>query len=229
MVHVCCVPGCSTRSDRETHLSYFGLPLRDKKLLKLWIHRIGRTNLPVNGSTKVCSCHFQNATGRRLRPDESPSVNLPKPSTPGASRRPPRARSLLPQCKTTAAVPMKDASPTSKDVAVNTEVLGHSWDVKVIALVERVSNLEEQLEETKKDIDKQKFRLQNIADDDSKICFYTGFPSYKSLVTCFEFLGPAAHQLSYTSKSSETPGKICRPRSLVPLNFSLFWFVFDWD
>ena len=43
MVHVCCVPGCSNRSDREHHLSFFGLPLKKKKpVLKQWIHRIGR-------------------------------------------------------------------------------------------------------------------------------------------------------------------------------------------
>ena len=74
MVHFCAVPGCSNRSDRETHLSYhrLTLPLKNK-VLKEWIHKI-RTNLP---STRVCSEHFVRSTGRMLRVDEVPSEKLP--------------------------------------------------------------------------------------------------------------------------------------------------------
>ncbi len=60
-------------------------------------------------------------------------------------------------------------------------------------MTQKVYNLEHQLEQAKKDLDKQKFRLRNIASDDRKVCFDTSFPSYKSLMACFEFLGPAAH------------------------------------
>ena len=81
MVHVCCVPCCSSRSDRERNLSYFGLPFQDKKLLKQWIHRIGRANLPLNRSTRICSRHFIKAEGRKLCQDEVPSENLPVLST----------------------------------------------------------------------------------------------------------------------------------------------------
>ena len=77
MVHVCCVPGCSSRSNREINLSYYRLPLQNKKLLKQWIHKIGRSNLPLNCSTRVCSRHFINAKGRKLRKDEVPSERLP--------------------------------------------------------------------------------------------------------------------------------------------------------
>ena len=214
MVHVCCVPGCSTRSDREKHISYFGLPLRKKSLLKQWIHRIGRANLPINRSTKVCSLHFKNAAGRKLHPDEAPSEKLPKPVAPGSSRPPPRVRKLLPQCKRARAT--DDPRVDTCEVAVNTEMLGESLDTEVIALNERVCILEKQVEKAMKDIDNQKFRLCNIVDDNSKICFYTGFPSYKSLLACFDFLGPAAHQLLYSSKSNEKL-KNCQPRSLPPL------------
>ena len=77
MVHACCVPECSSRSDREVHLYYFGLPLGKKLLLKRWIHKIGCSNLPLNCSTRVCSCHFVNAKGRKLRKDEILSEHLP--------------------------------------------------------------------------------------------------------------------------------------------------------
>ena len=80
MVHVCVVPGCSNCSDRETRLSYFHFPLKNKRLLKIWIHQIRRKNLPLrlNGNSRVCIDHFVNASQRLLRVDEYPTVKLPK-------------------------------------------------------------------------------------------------------------------------------------------------------
>ncbi len=49
--------------------------------------------------------------------------------------------------------------------------------------------------------ERQKFCLANISHDDSKICFYTGFPSYLALKACYSFLGPAITSLSYSSKT----------------------------
>ena len=100
MVHVCCMPRCSSRSNREVNLSYYRLPLMNKKLLKQWIHKIGRTNLPLNRSTRVCSRHFVNAKGRKLRKDEVPSEKLPilpTSATPLQKRKPPKEREALPQ------------------------------------------------------------------------------------------------------------------------------------
>ena len=72
MVHFCCVPGCSSDSMKKPSLSFHRLPLNNKKQLKVWIHKIGRKNLPVNSNTRVCSKHFVNSAGRRLRKDEFP-------------------------------------------------------------------------------------------------------------------------------------------------------------
>ena len=41
------------------------------------MHKIGRKNLSVNNSTHVCSRHFVGSKGRKLRPDEYPTLNLP--------------------------------------------------------------------------------------------------------------------------------------------------------
>ena len=82
MVQFCCVPGCSNRSNRETHLSFH---------LKKWIYTIGRINFPLLEITPVYSEHFENSRGRLLRWDEVPSLKLPLlPTrvTESASRRP---------------------------------------------------------------------------------------------------------------------------------------------
>ena len=52
--------------------------------------------------------------------------------------------------------------------------------------------------------------------------FYTGFPSFLHLLTCFHFLGPAVTVLSYDpDKSVEDPTKVCgvgHPHIFTPLN-----------
>ena len=65
---------CCTWSDsiRKPKLSFHRLPLMKKKLLKVWVHKIGRKNLPLNNNTRVCSEDFVNAAKRSLRPDEYP-------------------------------------------------------------------------------------------------------------------------------------------------------------
>lgn len=76
-VYFCCVPGCSNRSDKQSHLSFFRLPLNNKSVLKQWIHLIGRKNLLINPNTRVCSEHFEQASNRLLRVNEVPSLRLP--------------------------------------------------------------------------------------------------------------------------------------------------------
>ena len=63
MVHFCAVPGCSNRYGKDTLVSFYALPLKNKRLLKIWIHKIGRKDLPINSSTRICSDHFVNAAG----------------------------------------------------------------------------------------------------------------------------------------------------------------------
>ena len=82
MVHVCVVPGCSNRSDREKNLSFHYLPLKNKTLLRTWIHTIGRKKLPLDNNSRICSAHFVSSTGRYLRSDEYPTLNLPVLTTP---------------------------------------------------------------------------------------------------------------------------------------------------
>ena len=61
MPSFCCVPECSKRSEHDKDVSYHCLPLNNKKLLKIWIHKIGRKNLSLTPSTQVRSRDFVNS------------------------------------------------------------------------------------------------------------------------------------------------------------------------
>ena len=81
MVITCVVPGRGSRSDRDHRLSFHLLPLKNKILLKKWLHQIGRKNVPLNNNSRVCSKHFKQLHKRTLRGDEFPTENLPVTNT----------------------------------------------------------------------------------------------------------------------------------------------------
>lgn len=62
------------------------------------------------------------------------------------------------------------------------------------------------------------FSVEQIKDDDQAIKFYTGFVTFAHLIACFYFLGPAATNLCYGVRKSNTPVTGGRSRSLSPLN-----------
>lgn len=154
MVNTCAVPGCSSRSDRETHLSFHALPLTNKSLLKRWIHQIGRTNLPINSSTRVCSRHFRNSRGRKLRRDEYPTENLPQLAT-RVSTPTPRRPLIRRQTLRTAAddkhenVEEQQECLETRDAGVNTD----ANDEEMSKLTARVAELEKEVSILRRDSD----------------------------------------------------------------------------
>ena len=194
MVHVCCMPNCTSRSDREVNLSYYGLSLLNKRLLKQWVHKIGCSNLPLNQNTKVCSCHFVNAKGRKLRKNEAPSENLPVLSiseTPTVRRKPPREQRPPPQphhrdldCEKVILDEDKvSEEPGSTEKAVNTDL--KAMDLE--ELKKKIAMLENQVETLTKECNGI---LANVSHNDKMVIFYTGFLSFASLKACFKFLTP---------------------------------------
>ena len=87
----------------------------------------------------------------------------------------------------------------------------------------KVLNLEKKLEEAENKLEEAKFTLSNIKDDDSKVAFYTGFPSFSTLKAFFNFLGPAVDSLKYSKRQEEADvlsgaeNKCHRQRTLPPL------------
>ena len=212
MVRFCCVPNCSNRSDRESHLSYFGLPLKNKALLKQWVHVIRWKNLPLTRNAKICSKHFNNACGRCLYSDEVPSRLLPT-QTVVSTRRQPRRRTTP-----SSEVATVETEEESKEVSTQTDVSS-----ELLSMKEKIAELEEKVESQTVKMERQLFRLSAIQDDNAKVAFYTGFSSYACLQAFYQFLGPAASCLIYSKKQEEHlvqkggESKMFRPRSLPPI------------
>ena len=222
MVNTCVVPGCNSRSDRDTNLSFHALPLSNKVLLKHWIHQIGWKNLPINTSSRVCNRHFVNSYFRVLSSDEYPTENLSQLPTKVSIPTPWRPLVRRSTVGSNTAGIEEAAGSCKVDVGVNTDDV---VDSEVAKLRERVAKLEEakllQIEVAvlqKKD--DMKMRLATISGDDAKILFHTGFPSYEHLMVCFNFLRPAVAALEYrdSTKFPDDRSNKGGPRSLSPID-----------
>ena len=172
----------------------------------MWIHKIGRKNLPVNSNTRVCSKHFVDSAGRRLRKDEFPSRNLPILPTlviMPVKRKSPRKRNehvedRFGSDEESEPAPVQDLDC---DQCCSTELT----IAEIKRMEEQIEEMKEQLSELKHENAALKFSLTNIADNDKKVSFYTGFPTHAALMACFKFLGPGVNQLIYwNSKLDDT-------------------------
>ena len=193
---------------------------------------IRRTNLPLNRHTRVCSRHFHNAEGRRLFPDEVPSLLLPTSSIDSRviRRKPPKDRTSFISQEDVAesTVPSDhEDSDAGDDIDIDDEVeeteeslstqtnLSMEEMESLVSVRERVTVLENRLE-------KAQFRLSNMINDDSKVTFYTGFPSFATLNAFYIFLGPAVDNLKYSKQQDQidvvsgVEKKRLRPRALPP-------------
>ena len=200
MVNTCVVPGCESRSDRDHHLSFHLLPLKNIPLLKKWLHQIGRKNVPLNKNSRVCSRHFKNSRLCKLHSDEYPTENLPRLATRATTstpRTPLVRRQLVEDERDDDDTGDNDRvePPPTQDVGVNTVGDEIEWlEAKIHDLEDEIKVLTES--------DRSRFSLESIANDDTKVMFYTGFPSYDHLKICFDFLGPATKQLIYMYRDS---------------------------
>ena len=191
MFHVCCVPGCSTRSNR-VELSFFSLPLKDKKLLKEWIRLIRRTNVPINPHTRICSKHFARISKTRKPPKSQVASSTFRSKTA-------EDRDAL-ENTTTSIDPGNDVDEDPvKHAGIQVDTLSLPLN-EYVMLKEKVAMLEKQV---KHDENLYMFRLSSIEDDDEQVAFYTGFSSYSKLKAVYDFLGPSVEQLKYCKKQDE--------------------------
>ena len=69
--------------------------------------------------------------------------------------------------------------------------------------LEEIADLQTKVISLEKKLEKAKFRLDSIKDDDGKISFYTGFPLFLTLKAFYTFLGPSVENLKYSKKQEE--------------------------
>ena len=109
--------------------------------------------------------------------------------------------------------------PELKEVAVQTE----GDRTFVYALLERIGQLESQNALLRSQLINQTFCIERFSDCDQDIAYYTGFPSYDTLMTFWQYLGEKVDHLNLWRGGRETniTGEVtrgCRKQQLEALS-----------
>ena len=75
-------------------------------------------------------------------------------------------------------------------MAVGTDLV---WEIRILELTTKGDKLDGKLASTRP----RTLEIDNVMKDNSKVQFYTGFPSKENLQICFEFAGSAVNHLQY--------------------------------
>jgi len=193
------------------------------------------SNLPSLNLGKRFASPKKKDTARGIRAQKrallSPSVTPPPPSkslclqTPSSSR----GSSVVGQtpCSTDTEDPMcvSIGEPLLSDSSYGIHELPSEQDdsvhVSEVALKAKIEVLEAEASQSQyyRAVSTSRFfRVEQIANNDDLIRFYTGFNSYSLFLLFFEFLGPAAHQLQYWGDAERKTSRRRKTRVLSPLN-----------
>ena len=127
-------------------------------------------------------------------------------------RRPPTVRTI----------PESPSEDSDEEVSLIAEDSTKSVAIQVSdGSLEVIEMLKGTVVQLKADITASKFCIENISKDEQLIMFYTGFPSYASLKSCYDYLGPTVDNLMYWGSKDKDVGH-GRSRALSSFN-EFFW------
>ena len=210
MVHSCIVPGCSSRSNKVEckGIKFFTLPTTHK-ILEIWLLLIGRKSTEVSFHSRICSKHF---IGGEKTKDSVPEI-FPWQKRP----------TVRDQSTSTCTHPnLSPSDIVNHDHTYCSPVLRQSQvpPTHVTPITESTVSVSSFVVNAQTQTSTSHFCIEEIADNDTAIHFYTGFCDFRTLIICFEFLGKSVHHLKYWGSNSKVSSieKRGTSRSLTPLN-----------
>ena len=211
MVHSCIVPGCANRSNKLEckGIKFYTLP-KAKKLLQTWLSLIGRRLSEISLQSRICSQHFIDGIKNKDPVPQVFSWQKRSATTSTSMSKPTHAhvRILSPTDIVyhdhTCFAQLPDLPPTQLTPLTESSVALSPFTLDVSTQTSS-----------------SHFCIEDIADDDAAVHFYTGFSDYWMLIIiCFEFFGKAVYHLKYWGSKSTVSlmEKRGTSRSLSPLN-----------
>ena len=224
MVHTCVVPGCHNRSNKPSckGLKFYTLPTT-KKVLQVWLALIGRHFSEVSFHSRICSEHFIN--GQKIK-DSIPEIfpwQRQSVITAMTNADPHNVSSKVTSQDTSTPV-LSPVDIVHHDHSYCTPLSSYpaSTHLTPITPTEPSVLLSSSIvhNSTQTSLARFPFRIEDIADNDNIIHFYTGFSNYRRLIMCYEFLGTSVHHLKYWGSKPKASLFENRgtSRALTPLN-----------
>ncbi|PFX25908.1 uncharacterized protein LOC111329738 [Stylophora pistillata] len=146
-----------------------------------------------------------------IKDDAIPSIFAWSVASP--NRKSPRKRNYV--------VEIPSSCPTMDNLATNENNKEDTLDKEIADLRAQVATLLEEsliLQETNKDLIKSfdeqlrnQFGILKFKESDSDVNFFTGFPNYQTLLTCYNFLNPGTNRenIAYVSSVTDEVDFMC--------------------
>ncbi|XP_048747554.2 uncharacterized protein LOC125659816 [Ostrea edulis] len=237
MVKSCCVYKCTNRynsTSKFSGISFFRFP-KDKRQRRAWIKAINRENWAPNDNTWVCSVHFidgwhgydpsdQNyaptlfsykAAVRDVAQVARDSRKLERQQSKEAHEKQ-RDENVQEECHKRLSLYMhsnycdipSDHEPDHGNETTNvmkTKDAGTLCDPDPLS--KENEKLQEELRETKRDLQRERWGVHRIADNDSLTKFYTSLPTFAMFLWLFSYLKDKCERMTYwTGESHTLPG-----------------------
>ncbi len=193
--YTCSVPGCYKNTKKNKEVSFHRFP-KNKQLRDKWINAIKRKKFVPSDHHRVCSSHFEGGKRRNASaiPTIFPLILQPKSRKEPAIRVNVPPKKIIKPTKPMPAKPLEDG--LVEELIIVTKIVGSLQDENA-TLIEALQNQKMEIENLKMRLESHTFCLRRFAGSDEDIRFYTGFPNYKTFMTFYDFLLPAASQLNY--------------------------------
>ena len=157
---------------RDYSHTYHCLPLNSQPLMRVWIHKIGRSNLSLKSNTRVCSDHIVNSRGCKLRADEYPTLRLPKLLT---SRTSPKMRKAPTTRSTNKGEQSFHVSECNVDGSILAILNTLEAGVQVGSSCNQLVDASTCVHFPEKPLQLYKMCVESLKDDPDMFHYYTGF------------------------------------------------------
>lgn len=203
-MHLCCVPGCQSRSDKDKGVSFYRLPASNTELHYQWV-TTARLN-KVTKHSRICSIHFHN--GKRDSPDDVPMTFPWSKKRKSPIVRPfkvitrPRKRHITTKFLQRAIEQDHNYCSSIRTPTTLTTIKNINISLPKEAIVSTSSDTPPPSPEPEATIEipsplHTPFRIEAIQDNKKLIHFYTAFTDYETLQVCYKFLGDSVNDLTY--------------------------------
>ena len=198
----CCAIGCTNRYSKDGGLSFYRFPTNPARRAE-WIAAVNRKDWQPGEHTWLCSAHFVGGAKSNdpLSPAYNPSVfdyvtspvkrkaegDIIRYERNKASRKRKFEESLKIQCQVTGNTDHEPEVEVSVPAVSTMTVLSMDYISK---LEEENHQLRKENSSLKDEVSKQEFDEHSFRDNETKVKFYTGLPSFATLMIILEFVSP---------------------------------------
>jgi hypothetical protein len=189
----CCAVGCTRRFSKDCGLHFYRFP-KDSERRNIWISAVNRKNWEPTEHSWICSSHF---VGGVKSDDPSSPAYIPTLFDHVRSPEKRKAEQNLVRYDRIQQSKIRRCEAFDHDQHLISDLIAERDRLKEenLTLKSEKASLYAEISVLRKAV----ITPESLMDDNAKVKYYTGLPSYKVLKAVFDFLSPCINSYSRTA------------------------------